>query len=493
MKGITNWFKASIARTIMAALLFVSVVPIILISVLYVRQSTSALTMQMENNLSQLVSSKAEEIELRLKEVGHTTIIAANQAEEVLEVELSQGAVVDGISKYAPDSRQILGLDQYYNEIGGEEIYGDNLSNVYWPFPIADDVIQTQIIQTEALDTVFDGIKSISPDTQWIYVTTPEGMMRLYPWASNDHYPDNWDPREIVFYTVAEPDNNPDLSLQWTAPYVDYAGAGWMVTASVPLFGQNGDYLGVMSHDVTINSLKEIALNINVLDGVGYGFLIDSAGAVIAHPDFQDADATEGTQEEANLLALGSAEFRTIINNMVAGENGLGYFEDEKIGESLLVYAPVESTSWGLGVTVPREEVIAPAVEMRNRALWITVGLIGLALALSYFITQLIHKPLVQLLQGVNQISEDSKADEITVQSFDEFSKLATAFNEMAAQVWERESNLKRKVAAMRIEIDQRKKQKRVDALVETDFFKRLELNVNQLRADVRSAPVSTD
>lgn len=34
-------------------------------------------------------------------------------------------------------------------------------------------------------------------------------MMRLYPWASNDHYPDSWDPREIIFYSVAAPENNP--------------------------------------------------------------------------------------------------------------------------------------------------------------------------------------------------------------------------------------------------------------------------------------------
>jgi hypothetical protein len=56
----------------------------------------------------------------------------------------------------------------------------------------------------------------------------------------------------------------------------------------------------------------------------------------------------------------------------------------------------------------------------------------------------------------------------------------------MASRVWERESQLKAKVAEMRIEIDTQHKQKRVDSIVETDFFKRLEANANRLRAEVR-------
>jgi hypothetical protein len=38
-----------------------------------------------------------------------------------------------------------------------------------------------------------------------------------------------------------------------------------------------------MSHDITIDSLQEIALSINVLDGSGYGFLIQNDGNV-SHP-----------------------------------------------------------------------------------------------------------------------------------------------------------------------------------------------------------------
>ena len=313
-------------------------------------------------------------------------------------------------------------------------------------------------------------------------------MMRLFPWASNDHYPDAWDPREIVFYTIVEPEENPNMEPRWTLPYVDFAGAGWMVTASVPMVDENGEFLGVMSHDVTIDSLKQIALSINVLDGVGFGFLVDGEGNVIAHPAFpQEADASKGSQEDANLLTWGSATHRDLITRMVNGETGLGYYDDNE-GDSLLVYSAIPETDWSLGISIPRQDVIAPAMEMRNRALAVMSGLIVTAVLLAIFLTQLIHDPIAQLLAGVKQITEDQRADEIQVGTFAEFRQLAAAFNHMAAKVWERESQLKRKVAAMRIEIDAQKQKERVNAIVETDFFKRLESSVSELRANIKGA-----
>lgn len=485
---VKNWFEGSIRRVILIAFILLSVIPIILITFLFTRQSTNALTLQMEQNLQLLAEAKAEEINLRLDEVMNNTIIAARLAEESLQTPIEQTAVSTELARYQRDSRNILGLDHYYNEQGGEGVLGTNLSNVFWTEPLdPNSKVAQDIIKTEQLDDVFTGIKTVSPDTQWVYMTTPEGMMRLFPWASNDHYPNAWDPREIVFYTIAAPEGNPNLEPRWTLPYVDFAGAGWMVTASVPMTDEKGEFLGVMSHDVTIGSLKEIALSINVLDGVGFGFLIDGNGNVIAHPAFpQQADATKGTQDESNLLSWGTLSYQNLIKRMVQGETGLGYY-DEANGDSLLVFSAIPETEWSLGISIPRQDVIASAVAMRNRAIGIMSGLIVIAIVLAFLLTQLIHDPIVKLIAGVMQVTKDQKADEIQMETFMEFRQLATAFNTMAAQVWERESNLKRKVAALRIEIDTRKQKNRVDAIVETDFFKRLESSVSELKADLKN------
>jgi HAMP domain-containing protein len=441
----------------------------------------------MENNLQLLAQAKAEEIDLRLREVIHVTEIAASQTAFALQQELDSDEVQARLSRYQPDPRNILGLDIFYNNAGGESALGNNLSNVYWnnATPVSD-VVARQIAQTEGLDTSFGAIKAVSPDTQWIYLTTAEGMMRLYPWASNDHYPDGWDPREIIFYTVAEPENNPSLETTWTPPYVDFAGAGWMVTVSTPILGSNGNFMGVMSHDITIQSLKDVALTINVLDGVGYGFLIDGEGNVIAHPDYQEIDAGEGTQETANLLRTGTTDFQVLVRNMVAGENGLGYYEDEGAEANILVYAPISSIDWSLGIVVPRTEVIAPAMAMQGRAGLITVVLLLAAAAIAILLAQRINRPVTRLMQGVHQLSAERRPDNIEVNSFRELKELAHAFNEMTAKVWERERSLKKTVAELRIEIDVQRSQKEIHALTETEYFQYLERNADRIRQDVR-------
>ncbi|MEW5985414.1 MAG: cache domain-containing protein [Chloroflexota bacterium] len=482
-----KWLQGSFARAILLALLIISIVPIALISTLFINQSTAALTAQMEANLQMLAQSKAEEINLKLNQVLDATQIAARQAAFDMQREVSSEDVDSRMARYRPDGRNILGLDVYYQEAGGETTVGNKLSNVYWNnnTPLSDKV-RRDIVVTEGMDATFESIKAVSPETQWIYLTTPEGMMRLYPWASNDNYPDGWDPREVVFYTVADRLNNPSLVSRWTPPYVDFAGAGWMVTLSTPILGDKFEFMGVMSHDVTIQSLKDIALDINVLDGAGYGFLVDHEGGVIAHPLYEATEAAEGTQETVNLLEVGSPDYQALMAEVVDGGSGQGSFRDEQGENQLLVYAPIPSIGWSLGIVVPEQAVVAPAVAMRGRVLLISLALLAAAVLLAVVLARQIHRPLTQLATAAQQLSEERRPDEIQMDSFHELTSLARAFNDMAAKVWERERRLKRTVAELRIEIDAKRTQKQVSEISETEYFKHLETNAERIRQHVR-------
>ena len=85
MKLLTNWLRKSIYRAILLSFVLVAVVPLVFISFLYTRQSMEALTAQMEENLVLLAQSKAEEINLKLGEVMHSTLTAAHMAEAALQ------------------------------------------------------------------------------------------------------------------------------------------------------------------------------------------------------------------------------------------------------------------------------------------------------------------------------------------------------------------------------------------------------------------------
>jgi two-component system, cell cycle response regulator len=65
----------------------------------------------------------------------------------------------------------------------------------------------------------------------------------------------------------------------------------------------------------------------------------------------------------------------------------------------------------------------------------------------------------------------------------DALGRLARVFTRMAHQVEERQQRLQREVGALRIEIDQARAAKKVAEITESDYFRRLQSKVDDLRA----------
>ena len=85
MRKLLKWLQGSVYRALLLAFIVLSVVPIVIISYFFIRQSMDALTDQMERNLQLLVSSKAEEINLKLIDVRHSTAVASHLATDALQ------------------------------------------------------------------------------------------------------------------------------------------------------------------------------------------------------------------------------------------------------------------------------------------------------------------------------------------------------------------------------------------------------------------------
>lgn len=105
-------------------------------------------------------------------------------------------------------ARRIITADQIGRVPSPEVI---NVSNVYVNSLIASEglpeFMRRQIATTEQLDDLFGTIRSEDFGSQWLYLTTAEGMMRLYPWHPNQYGPPYvwrvWQPQTILFYTAA--------------------------------------------------------------------------------------------------------------------------------------------------------------------------------------------------------------------------------------------------------------------------------------------------
>jgi hypothetical protein len=114
----------------------------------------------------------------------------------------------------------------------------------------------------------------------WVYVTTADNAMMIYPHVPIEEAVNDGTPTDTPYYKAADFETR---AVGWTAPYLDLVGAGMMVTASYPIY-QGDRLLGVMSRDIT---LKQLALSVpSQLTGDGSSaVIVDSNGLAIDASD----------------------------------------------------------------------------------------------------------------------------------------------------------------------------------------------------------------
>ncbi len=113
------------------------------------------------------------------------------------------------------------------------------------------------------------------PEIAWLYYTSENQFIMLYPWTSIDNFFYSSDLKKVAFYRNASPELNPARKSIWTPIYLDAAGKGPMVTLSSPIY-DNEQFRGVVSLDLTTDWLsEEIATDFQT-------FIIDEDDCVLA-------------------------------------------------------------------------------------------------------------------------------------------------------------------------------------------------------------------
>jgi putative methionine-R-sulfoxide reductase with GAF domain len=415
---------------------------------------------------------EAEQIsQLRFRTEAYTSAInerlhALENATQLLAAQAKLLMLSDGLSseeiqlklqKYQRDSDNVYGSDLWYQNSYKPQFGDDHLSNVFLNKDTSlTPQLEKMIAATEELDPLFQATHESSLGSQWLYLTLPSGMMRLYPWTPSSGYPIDWQPQTISFYTVANQENNPERSSVWTAPYNDFAGAGLMVTNSYPIYDED-TLIGVMSNDVLIKNLQEEVLGFKV--GMkGFGFLLDKDGNVIAHRKYGSENIPLG--DTVNIKLAEQEPYMTgVVADMLQEGAGTKTVTDAAGEQWVVVYAPVSVTNWHLALMQPRSEIIQPATDIANQLKYWTVVLVLLALIVSIVIARWISQPVTWLSKKArvisssvdamdasidDELSENAVTDTDTsnVRGTKEIYNLALAFGEMVTALHKRINEL---------------------------------------------------
>lgn len=138
-------------------------------------------------------------------------------------------------------------------------------------------------------------------DYSWVYFSTVDEAMLIYPYLPLRQAMNNYLPTKQVYYKAADFKNR---TFGWTEPYLDLVGAGMMVTVSYPVYDKD-KLLGVVSRDITLSQLSRQVLHpINRYARNLTSIIIDRTGLAIANSQVAAMKEINAINDKAGAAVL---------------------------------------------------------------------------------------------------------------------------------------------------------------------------------------------
>lgn len=261
------------------------------------------------------------------------------------------------------------------------------------------------------------------------YYSAQKRFSSIYPYLSGDEVlwatgaPTMRDAIEVIFdaggtrpVELVGPRQNPERNVLWSEVYADAAGQGLMVTLLAPVYHPS-NYVGVVGADITLeslgNSLRE-SLNAKFKSTI-----IEQKGTVLASTN--------------PAYAIGKIEPNLETLLIVYKEKGqtAQFFE---FGASYWLVYPLKHSPWNLVIEVDNSLLFSQSLQgtygFSILSLVIVLLLTFSGLALNWLVS-----PIRELTVAAQRLSRGDFSQQIDVQRRDEVGILASAFNEMTANL----------------------------------------------------------
>jgi methyl-accepting chemotaxis protein len=137
----------------------------------------------------------------------------------------------------------------------------------------------------------------------------------------------------------------------------------------------------------------------------GYGFLINSKGVIIAHPEkelvLSQLNPMEQSAEFPEYASFGKAE-----KTMIEQKNGFNEYENPSKEQVYAGYSIIPNKDWIFVIIAQKAEILEPIEQMTSKVFIITVVCILIAIVLVYFMGVYITKPMVAIAKISKKIAD---------------------------------------------------------------------------------------
>ncbi|MBN1965931.1 MAG: HAMP domain-containing protein [Anaerolineae bacterium] len=182
-------------------------------------------------------------------------------------------------------------------------------------------------------------------------------------------------------------------------------------------------------------------------------------------------------------------------------ENGALVLYNDDWGEWVSVYRPLydENGAAVAAVGLDFEAAYVRQVQAAlNNSIVLAFGITyALLLVMVLLIARTLTQPIMRLTTAAEHIGEGNYDQDLTpltrVRFPDEISRLAEVFTIMTGKVSQRETHLREQVAQLRIEIDETRKTRQVDEIVDTEYFRDLQQKAQAFRRRTQDKDEAAD
>lgn len=217
-------------------------------------------------------------------------------------------------------------------------------------------------------------------------------------------------------------------------PYISLTTGELSTFIAVPIKNDNGDVIGMVVGSVYVETLTEIAGRIKIGE-TGYGWISDSKGMVIAHPN-------EDVAMKLNLLHSDSAGFFGLEEagkKMMEGRAGTATITRPDDVEEFIVFSPIGlSGGWTLGIAVTTREIHAPIRRTLSQIVVLfVITLIAVFLTIWLLSRNIISRPLGELIYFTREVAEGNLFQRSSIKTSDEVGLTANAMDRMSKKLQE--------------------------------------------------------
>ncbi|QIB70160.1 HAMP domain-containing protein [Aminipila butyrica] len=410
--------RNSFVKKTIVTVLIISLIPFAIFTAILINMVQSFEEERLEDSLNMIISEKMQTMKKDLQKVESEVNNLAQWAQET--------------AHYPVDSAQ-LSADYQRNRQNVLEASGKETST-YLPshIPLTEE-IATEIIQTEAMVPAMASMVRQNGELAYVYTVTARGFMRVYPYLDNQIFAPDHDQRTDPFYTIANQPHNLN-SANWTKPYYDYGGNGWIITCSQSYYRQDGTSGGVVCADVILDKLVQSIVDFRIGDS-GFAFIIDENGGVVYHPYMEAIKGNMGDTFQINYAEnyQESPVRKQLLKAMQADKSGLVSFNAEG-RKKAVVFERLDTIDWIVGIEIDKEEY-SVGREYLTVGVWAVLFILLILVSiLGSLLSRRIIAPILKLTENVKKMDQGNLVP-LPVDTSDEVGMLASAFNSMGQKL----------------------------------------------------------